>query len=394
MTVQNRVINFADTRIAFSSKSNLELRKSYLLFNSMDYPWLVKLGTSLISTSFKLGLPIKGIVKNTLFNQFCGGESIQDCENTIQKLGKFHIGTILDYSVEGKKSDESFDFTTEEIIRTIVKASQEPNIPFSVFKVTGICAIPILEKLQAGTPLNTQENTEWEKAQQRVLKICETAHHHKVRIFIDAEETWIQAVIDELAFRMMEKFNQKEAIVYNTYQMYLHAKLAQLKTDLDTAATKGYKLGVKLVRGAYMEKESERASTMGYENPIQPSKDACDQDYNAALRFLVENSQYMALCAGTHNEDSSLYLTQLMAQHNISAQHPNFFFAQLYGMSDHISYNLANATYNVAKYVPYGPVKEVMPYLFRRAEENTSIAGQSSRELLLVREEMKRRQQL
>ncbi|MEH0156117.1 proline dehydrogenase family protein [Limibacter armeniacum] len=391
--VKNAQLSFTDTQIAFSSKSDSELMKTYALFASMDYPSLVKVGTFLISGAFKINLPIKPLVKHTLFTQFCGGESIKDCQNTIEKLGEYKIGTILDYSVEGAHNDKSFNETEKEIILTIQKAATSKHVPFSVFKVTGIAPVPLLEKVQAGEALSEKEQETWDKAQERVDHLCRSAYEHGVRIFIDAEETWIQKVIDDLAMDMMRKYNKEEAIVYNTYQMYLHAKLEQLKGDLEVAKTEGFKLGVKLVRGAYMEKEAKRAAEMGYQNPIQPSKEACDNDYNAALKLIVENHNHFALCAGTHNEKSSMYLAELMSKMGISESNKDFYFAQLYGMSDHISYNLSNSGYNVAKYVPYGPVKEVMPYLFRRAEENTSIAGQSSREFMLVKQEMKRRKE-
>jgi proline dehydrogenase len=385
-------VSFEDTSIAFSSRSNAELSKMYWMFAAVQRPWMADMGTNFINFAFKIGLPIKWVVKSTIFNHFCGGENIEDCTKTIEKLSKFHIGTILDYSVEGEKSEKGFEKTAEEIMHTIDKAAANPKmIPFSVFKVTGVILFDLLEKVQSGEPLTEEEEKAWQKAKHRVDTICKHAFERKVRIFIDAEETWIQGTIDALAYEMMAKYNQNEAIVYNTYQMYCVASLQNLKNAFHEAVTHHYYLGAKLVRGAYMDKERERAQEKGYPDPIQPNKDATDNDFNEALKFCVSNQQRVALCAGTHNEYSSYLLTVLLEKYNIPPTNPNFYFAQLYGMSDHISYNLANAGYNVAKYVPYGPVKAVLPYLFRRAHENTSVTGQSSREFGLIKKEMKRR---
>lgn len=391
--VSNLGISFEDTETAFSFKSNFELKRSYMLFASMNYPWLVKLGTRSIKTAFSLGLPIKSVVKQTLFAHFCGGEDIEDCTKTIKVLGDHNIGTVLDYSVEGEKSERGFDETEKETIETIYKAASSPNMPFCVFKVTGIASTPLLEKVQEGKELTAQEAEALLRVKQRVDHICQTAYKKRVRIFIDAEETWIQEPIDQFAEEMMSKYNKEQPIVYNTYQMYLHAKYAQLEQDLQKAKDGNYFLGVKLVRGAYMEKERKRAEKKDYPSPIQPDKASSDRDFNKALEFCVANRDRIALCAGTHNEDSSLYLAQLMTKNNIKSNDTNFYFAQLFGMSDHISFNLAKAGFNVAKYVPYGPVKAVIPYLFRRADENTSVAGQSSREFMLIEKEMKRRKQ-
>ncbi|NLR92641.1 proline dehydrogenase family protein [Flammeovirga agarivorans] len=391
--VDTSTVNFQDTKTAFEWRNDAELRKTYALFAMMGSPALVKLGTSALNFAFALRLPIKGIVKKTLFRQFCGGENIEDSANTIGVLGKYNIGSILDYSVEGAETDKSFDQTVEEILKTIEESSKDKNIPFSVFKLTGIAKISLLEKVHAKETLTTDEQEQWEKVVKRVELLCETAYQKDVRIFIDAEETWMQGPVDELALEMMRRFNKEKAIVYNTYQMYLHSKLAQLKEDFERAETEGFILGVKLVRGAYMEKEAARAQKMNYRNPVQPSKEATDKDYDAALEYIMENHKGFALCAGSHNEKSNLLLVELLNRYGITTDHPNFFFAQLFGMSDHISFNLSHAGYNVAKYLPYGPVKEALPYLFRRAEENTSVAGQASRELTLVQNELKRRSQ-
>lgn len=390
---QDKVLSFEDTSIAFAHKSNNELRKMYWLFALMNRRWMVKTGTGFVKFAFKFRLPIvKWAVKNTVFAHFCGGQSIEDSQKTIDTLTKFSIGTILDYSVEGEKTEKSFEQTTQETILTIEKAAQQPEkIPFCVFKVTGVVAFDILAKVQAKEQLNEVEQQAWQKAQERVDKICRKAYEKNVRIFIDGEETWIQDTIDELAYAMMAKYNKEVATVYNTYQMYRVASLDNLKQAHQEAEKNSYWLGAKLVRGAYMEKERARAEEKGYADPIQPNKAASDKDFDAAVTFCVEQRNRIALCAGTHNEQSSLLLTQLMTQHNISKKDPNIYFSQLFGMSDHISFNLAKAGYNVAKYVPYGPIASVMPYLIRRADENTSVAGQSSREFMLIQTEQKRR---
>lgn len=388
----SKPISLENTAIAFSSKSNFELRKMYWLFGMMNQNWLVRFGTWAIQLAFKLHLPIQWLVKQTVFAHFCGGENIEDCQKSLEKLAKYRVGAILDYSVEGEKNEKGFELTTQEILRTIEKAAlHKDKIPFSVFKVTGVAPFALLEKIQAQETLTEVEQKDWNNACMRVDMICKRAYERKVRLFIDAEESWIQHTIDNLAYEMMEAYNTSEPILYNTFQMYCHASLENLKQAYQDAVDKNYFLGAKLVRGAYMEKERARAEEKGYPDPIQPNKAASDKDFDAALRFCVLHHRRVALCAGTHNEQSSILLTQLMEENQISPENPNFYFAQLYGMSDHISYNLANAGFNVAKYVPYGPVKAVLPYLFRRAAENTAVAGQSSREFGLIQAEIRRR---
>ncbi len=389
---QSAPISFEDTATAFEAQSNRQLTKTYWLFWAMNSNFLVKYGTSFLKFAFKYHLPlVKNLVRHTIFEHFCGGETIEECEKTIQKLAKYHIGAILDYSVEGEKNEKSFDATCQEILHTIMKADHNPNIPFSVFKVTGIARFALLEKIQAGQLLSEAEKAEWERVQKRFDSICRKAYELDVNLLVDGEETWIQDVIDGLTYKAMEKYNRKRAVIYNTYQLYRWDMLDNLKKAFAEAENKGYFLGAKLVRGAYMEKEAERAEKMGYKNPIQPSKESCDEDFNEATRFCVENLDKIALCLGTHNEYSNLLLTQLMQEKGIAKDDKRIYFAQLFGMSDQISYALAKAGYNVVKYVPYGPVEAVMPYLFRRAAENTSIAGQSSREFMLVKKERERR---
>lgn len=390
-THHTEVVNFDNTEVAFKSKSNNDLKQSYVLFKAIGFNWLVKAGPAMVNTAFKFGLPVKGIIKATVFKQFCGGESMADCDQSMNQLYSYGVGTILDYSVEGEEKEENFNYTATETLETIAKAKNNPKIPFCVFKTTGLGRFDLLAKVTAKETLTELEKVEFDRVKQRVYNICKSAHDNDVRIFIDAEETWIQTAIDDLAYEMMLAFNKQKCIVYNTLQLYRHDRLAFLKTSLADANKHGYFLGVKLVRGAYMEKERERAAKMGYPSPIQSDKQSCDKDYDDSLRFCIEHIDKISICAGSHNEQSSLLLTELMAKNGIAINDSRIYFSQLYGMSDHISYNLSNAGYNVAKYLPYGPIKAVLPYLFRRAAENTSVKGQAGRELSLILKEMGRR---
>jgi proline dehydrogenase len=382
---------FEDTSVAFASKSDAKLRKTYWLFSLMNQARVVNLGTFFIKLALKLNLPIKNVVRATIFEQFCGGETIDDCDKTINLLANSKIGTILDYSVEGEDQEASFDATTAELLRTIEKAAGSNAIPFSVFKITGVASADLLEKIQRKEELTTQEEAAFERVEARVEKLCSFAHQNNVRIFVDAEESWIQGIIDDLTYQMMQKFNKEKPIVYNTYQLYRHETLEALQNAYHVARQRGYNLGGKLVRGAYMEKERLRARENEYFSPIHDSKQATDTDYNLAIDFCLERIEHISICLGTHNEYSSQYCAAQMKKLGIANNDDRIWFAQLLGMSDNISYNLAKAGYNVAKYVPYGPIRAVLPYLIRRAEENTSIAGQSSREFLLVQSELKRR---
>jgi len=398
------MISFDNTEIAFRSKNKQDLQRAYLLFKIIGAPAIVKLGKLLTPLALQLHLPIKGLIKKTIFKQFCGGESIQECDHTIEQLAAFGIGTILDYSVEGKTQEDDFEKTTQIIIETIEKSATDKHIPFAVFKITGIAQHHLLELVSSQLRAtrkgeNFREFTPSEKAgisaiMERIDRICAAAARHQTRLFIDAEETWIQTAIDQWTFDMMCKYNQTHCIVYNTVQMYRHDRLAYLHAEYERAKNAGIKYGVKLVRGAYMEKERARAQAMGYPSPIQPDKASTDKDYDAALDFLVANRAVFSVCAGTHNENSSMYLATLLHKEQVAPNDPKFYFAQLLGMSDHISYNLSDAGYQVAKYVPFGPVHEVLPYLLRRADENTSVAGQTSRELGLIIKERARRKQL
>ena len=386
-------VSFDDTRVAFASKSDFRLKKMYALFASMNNGSLVKVGSGLMKSALKWSLPgTKFLIKNSIFEQFCGGETIAECRPVTEELGKYNIGTILDYSVEGEGSEQSYDHTRDELLATIEEAHRSKHIPFSVFKVTGVASAAILEKVQAGQALTEAEQAAYTRAVARVDALCARAHQYGIRLFVDAEESWFQGTIDELTYEMMAKYNRETAIVWNTYQLYRHDRLEALQATHDAAAQAGYYVGAKLVRGAYMEKEARVARQRSQSTPINPSKQATDNLYDEALRYCVAHADRISICAGTHNEASSLLLTQLMAEAGLEPGDLRIWFAQLYGMSDNLTYNLANAGYNTAKYLPYGPVEAVMPYLLRRADENTAIAGQSSREFLLIQKELRRRQ--
>lgn len=385
--------NFNNTEIAFRHLSDKDLDFSIAMFKMMNNPALVNVGTHLANFALKIHFPIGGIFKATIFRQFCGGTSLEGCNPKIVELGKANIGAILDYAQEGASKEEEFETTAKELIAIIHKAANTPNIPVSCMKVTGIARFELLEKVSAEQELNHQEKIEYARVIERLDKICHTAYENNVPIYIDAEESWIQIAIDRLTETMMRKYNKKSAIVYTTLQMYRHDKLAHLHKLSREARHEGFIFGVKFVRGAYIEKENQRAEEKGYATPIQPNKEATDKDFDAALKYAVENIDHIAICAGTHNEKSSALLVDLMTEYKIEKTHPNVFFAQLNGMSDHISYNLANWGYNVTKYLPYGPVKSTIPYLIRRAEENSGISGQMSQELTLLIQEKKRRKQ-
>lgn len=384
-------LDFQDTKTAFADKSNFDLQKKSKLFRMIGSPFFTNIGVKLTELSLKLGLPVKGIIKNTIFWQFCGGETIEECDATVKKLAASKIGTILDYSVEGKSEERVFDSTKNEIYRTVTRAKKDEKIPFAVFKITGMGSVEILEKVSAGKELFKNEIVEWERLKERVEEVCGYAHSIRQPIFIDAEDSWIQNAIDDLATKMMEKYNREMPIIYNTIQLYRTDRLEYLKNAHARAKKEGYHYAVKLVRGAYMEKERARAEEMGYPSPIQPDKEATDRDFNAAVKYCLENIEDISFVAGTHNEESTCALAEMLHERKIPHNHPHVYFSQLYGMSDNLSYVLAKHDYNVSKYVPYGAVKDTLPYLIRRARENTSVMGQVSRELELVNQEIKRR---
>lgn len=384
-------LQFEDTAIAFSYKSDAELRKANFIFSLVNNPFISSLATSAVRVGLFLHLPIKGIIKRTVFSHFCGGETIDQCSPIVKKLGQYNVGAILDYSVEGASTEEGFDRTTQEILQTIEAFKNNKSIPFCVFKVTGIADSDLLEKVQSKKKLTPEEEAAFLRVQNRVDLICKRAHEHKAQVLIDAEDSWIQDPIDKMAYSMMEKYNKESSIVFNTYQMYRVDMLNNLRDAQHNAAMHNYFLGVKMVRGAYMENERERAEKMGYPDPIHPNKQATDDSFNKGLAFCIDNKQRISLMCGSHNDYSNQFLAVLMEKHSMQKNDNRVWFAQLYGMSDPISFNLAKAGYNVAKYVPYGPIEAVIPYLMRRAEENTSVAGQSSRELMHIRKELKRR---
>lgn len=383
--------NFDDTQLAFAHLNNKELKRTFRLYQLIDSPFLTKIGPPMISFAFKIGLPIKGFVRKTIFQIFCGGESIKGTENRSKELFKSGVRTILDYSVEGEKSESGFDATRDEIIRTVKYGAEKTAVAFSALKVTGLADFDLLTKKQAGKSLSDIEVQKLAKAKNRLEAICRAGSELGQPVFIDAEESWIQDVIDTWAEEMMEKYNKEKPIVYTTIQFYRKNMIPYFEKLIKDSKERGYYLGIKLVRGAYMEKERERAEEMGYPSPIQDTKADTDRDYDAALKLSVDNFEHVAICAGTHNAESSALLAQLITEKGIDKGHIHMVFAQLLGMSDNISFNLAHHGFNVAKYLPYGPVKAVLPYLFRRADENTAVAGQAGREVMLLKREVKRR---
>lgn len=382
---------FENTEIAFRYRSNAELKQARFLFASMGSPLLTTVGMAFTKFAMALHLPINGLIKKTIFKQFCGGETIQEAAETAVMLGDFNIGVILDYGVEGKEGESEFDSAVPEFLKAIDFAASQKNIPFISIKVTGFSRFALLEKLHSGETLSADEKHEWSRVEKRIDTICARAAQQNIKVLVDAEESWIQNPIDELTDRMMENYNKQEAIVYNTFQLYLHSRLPFLQISYTRAIEKGYLLGAKLVRGAYMEKERNRANEKNYLSPVQADKKATDNDYDEAVDFCINRLDKLALFIGTHNEKSCLLAAKKMQEKTISFTHPHIYFSQLFGMSDNISFNLASQGFHVAKYLPYGPVRDVMPYLMRRAQENTSVAGQTGRELGLINKELKRR---
>ena len=385
------MINFENIKVAFADKSDKDLSRAYLLFKTISNPIISNTLTAFIKVAMWLHLPISWAIKATVYKHFCGGTTIENSQATIDKLWESHIGTILDFSAEGKEIEEDFNLAMNETIASIQKAKSESSIPFSVFKPTGLARFALLEKISNNSNLTKEEEIEKTIFEGRIENICQTASDNKVPLFIDAEESWIQDAIDDIAIKMMQKFNKNEAWIFNTLQLYRNDRVDHLEMLLKLATEKKFFVGLKLVRGAYHEQEIERAKEKGYNCPVHTIKENTDIDYNKALTLCIENIDFVSVCAGTHNEESSALLVELLNKHNISKDDKRVYFSQLLGMSDHISYNAAKEGFNVVKYVPYGPVKDVLPYLIRRAEENTSIAGQMGRELTNIIEEKKRR---
>ncbi|AWI26229.1 proline dehydrogenase family protein [Flavobacterium pallidum] len=382
---------FNNTQTAFALKTDTELDRAYFLFKMIASEPLVRIGTAVTNFAIKAHLPVEGLIRATVFDHFCGGVNEADCLPVVDKMFTKGVSSVLDYSVEGKEEEAQFDAALQMTLKTIHFAEERQSIPFAVFKPTGFGRFELYEKLGEKQTLTAEEQAEWHRVVERFDHVCKVAHDKDVALLIDAEESWMQDAADDLVADMMRKYNKNKAIVFNTLQMYRHDRMDYLKKLHEQAKAEGFYIGMKIVRGAYMEKEHKRAEEKGYPTPICASKQATDDNYDAAILYMTEHLDHMAIFAGTHNEDSSYKLMELMQQHHISKNDQRIWFGQLYGMSDNISFNLAANDYHVAKYLPFGPVRDVMPYLIRRAEENTSVAGQTSRELSLIKAERNRR---
>jgi proline dehydrogenase len=382
---------FNNTQVAFALKSDTELDRAYFLFKMIDNQPLVRIGTAVTNFALKANLPVEGLIRATVFDHFCGGVNEVDCLSVVDKMFTKGVSSVLDYSVEGKEEEDQFDAALEMTLKTIEFAKERTAIPFAVFKPTGFGRFELYEKLGEKQSLTAEEQVEWNKVVERFDLVCKEAHSKNVALLIDGEESWMQDAADDLVTEMMRKYNKEKPIVFNTLQMYRWDRLDYLKKLHEQAEKEGFLIGMKLVRGAYMEKEIARAEDKEYPSPICASKEATDKNYDAAVRYIVGHLDTMSIFAGTHNETSTYALMELMQEKGIKSNDDRIWFGQLYGMSDNISYNLAANGYNVAKYLPFGPVKDVMPYLIRRAEENTSVAGQTSRELSMIKAERNRR---
>ena len=385
---------FDNTEIAFCLKSDSELERAYFLFKMISIEPLVKIGTAATNFALKAHLPIEGLIRSTVFDHFCGGVSESDCLPVIDRMFEKGVSSVLDYSVEGKENDAEFDAAMTMTLKIIDFAKEKPSMPIAVFKPTGFGRLKLFEKVGNGAELTASEKEEWDRVVNRFDAVCKKGKEADVYVLIDAEESWMQKAADDLVRTMMEMYNTEKPIVYNTLQMYRTDRLDFLKEEHQLAKEKGYYLGMKLVRGAYLERENERAEEKGYPTPMCPNKAATDKNYNDAIAYMLDHIEDMSVFNGSHNEESSYLMMEIMKEKGLKNNDERAWFGQLYGMSDHISYNLAHQGYNVAKYVPFGPVKDVMPYLIRRAEENTSVAGQTGRELALLTKEKKRRKTL
>ena len=382
---------FNNTEVAFALKSDTELERAYFLFKLIDSQPLVKIGTAVTNFALKAHLPVEGLIRSTVFDHFCGGVNETDCLRVVDKMYTKGVSSVLDYSVEGKEEEAQFDAALNMTLKTIEFAKEREAIPFAVFKPTGFGRLALYEKVGEKAYLTENEQKEWNRVIERFDIACKTAFEKDVLLLIDAEESWMQDAADTIVTDMMRKYNKQKAIIFNTLQMYRWDRLNYLKNLHEQAKEEEFYIGMKLVRGAYMEKENDRAAELGQKSPICESKEATDINYDATVAYMVEHIDKMAVFAGTHNEESSYRLMQLMQEKGIAKNDKRIFFGQLLGMSDNISFNLAAEGYNVAKYLPFGPVRDVMPYLIRRAEENTSVAGQTSRELTLIKREKERR---
>jgi proline dehydrogenase len=390
-------LSLNNTQNAFAYKSNTDLNKAKWLFSVIQNPWIVSIGTRLTPMLMKSGLPVNGLIRSTIFNQFVGGETLAESARVTKMLGSYGVQVILDYGVEAKEGDASFDAVTAQFIAAIEFAATQDNVPFVSVKLTGLSSMHLLERLNEAPRLRSgihdseSDDAAWNKLKERMYAICDVAATHGIGILIDAEETWIQDPIDRLAIELMGVYNKEKVIVYNTYQLYRSDRLSFLKISHKIAAEGNFILGAKLVRGAYMEKERARAEAMGYPSPIQIDKSASDADFDAAVVFCLDHLDQIGLILASHNEASNLKCVQMMQDKGLPNNHPHIHFSQLYGMSDHITFNMATEGYKVSKYLPFGPLHDVVPYLMRRAQENSSVNGQTNRELLLIRQEIARR---
>lgn len=389
--MKNSKSEFSNTKEAFEHMSDSELRRAFFLFKMLSYPSLVKLGPILSNISLKMRMPVRGLIKKTMFGQFCGGEDVNECERVVKELGRSRIGTILDFATEGCNAEPDFEMVKEEVKKTIELASNEKDVAYAVFKPSGLGRISLYEKRDSGKKLNSYERREYQAIVDRFEELCKCASDHGVPVLIDAEESWIQKSVDEIAQNMMILFNRNEPIVFNTIQLYRKDRLKFLKESLNRAKSNDYFLGCKLVRGAYLDKEGRRARAKGYANPIHECKEDTDKDFNSALEFCVKNVDRIAFISGTHNEESTHYLMKLISDQGLNPNDSRISFAQLLGMSDNLTYILAKRGFRVCKYVPYGELEKLIPYLSRRAEENSSIRGQTTRELKLITRELERR---
>ena len=382
---------FENTEVAFALKSDSELERAYFLFNLIKIEPLVKIGTTVTKFALKSKLPVEGLIRSTVFDHFCGGVTEEDCMHNIDNMYSKKVHSVLDYSVEGKENEKQFDSAMNKVLKIINFVNEKDAIPFAVFKPTGFGRLALYQKVSDGKSLNDGEEKEWDRVIDRYNKVAKASFEKNIPLLIDAEESWMQKAADDLIEKMMEKYNPKETIVFTTIQAYRIDRMGYLKDLHKRAKNKGFKIGVKLVRGAYLEKERERAVQYGYPDPICKDKTATDKNFDDILKYMFNHLDDISIFNGTHNEDSSYLLMDLIKNSNYDLSDDRLWFGQLYGMSDHISYNLAQEGFNVAKYLPFGPVKDVMPYLIRRAEENTSVAGQTNRELALIKTEKKRR---
>jgi len=382
---------FDNTEVAFRLKSDSELERAYFLFRMIANEPLVRIGTAVTKFALNVHLPVEGLIRSTVFDHFCGGVNEKDCMPVVDRMFDVGVYSVLDFSVEGKESEDQFDKAAEKVIELTRFARHKEAMPFSVFKPTGMGRFDLWVKVSAGKPLTREEEAEWQRLVDRYDRICQAAAECDIVLLIDAEESWMQKAADDLCEQMMEKYNREKPVVFSTLQCYLWDRLEYLKGAHKRAREKGFKLGYKIVRGAYMEKEHERAAEKGYKTPVCASKQETDSLFDDVTRYIMDNLDDIHMFLGTHNEQSSYLTMELLEQKGLPKNDPRVWFGQLFGMSDHITYNMAQQGYNIAKYVPFGPVKDVMPYLIRRAEENTSVAGQTSRELSLLKREKERR---